>query len=79
MCFDRVREGMLPACVKACPTGAMNFGDRNAIRKMAENRLDEVKKIYRRASLINAESVRVIFLLADYPEKYHQFAAADYP
>ena len=55
MCFDRVREGMLPACVKACPTGAMNFGDRDVIRKMAENRLDEVKKTYRRASLINAE------------------------
>ena len=77
MCFDRVSEGMLPACVKACPTGTMNFGDRDAIRKMADNRLDEVRKVHRRASLINPESVRVIFLVKDYPEKYHPFAAAE--
>jgi formate dehydrogenase iron-sulfur subunit len=28
MCSDRVENGLLPACVKVCPTGAMNFGDR---------------------------------------------------
>lgn len=75
MCFDRVSEGILPACVKSCPTGAMNFGDRDVIRKMAEKRLDEVKNEYRRASLIYPEAIRVIFLVKDYPEKYHQFAA----
>ena len=78
MCFDRVSEGMLPACVKACPTGAMQFGDRKTIRRMAEKRLDEVKKTYRRASLINPEAVKVIFLVKDYPEKYHQFAGGDH-
>jgi len=53
----------------------MNFGDREAILKMAQNRLDEVKKVHRRASLILPEAIRVIFLLKDYPEKYHEFAA----
>ena len=75
MCFDRISEGMLPACVKACPTGTMNFGDRDAILKMAENRLDEVRIVHRRASLIVPESVRVIFLVKDDPEKYYEFAA----
>jgi formate dehydrogenase iron-sulfur subunit len=75
MCFDRVNEGMLPACVKTCPTGTMNFGDRDAILKMAEKRLDEVKKVHRIASLIIPEGVRVIFLLKDDPETYHEFAA----
>jgi formate dehydrogenase iron-sulfur subunit len=75
MCIDRISAGMLPACVKACPTGAMQFGERDAIRKMAEQRLDEVQNIYRKASLINPEAVRVIFLVKDDPEKYHQFAA----
>jgi formate dehydrogenase iron-sulfur subunit len=75
MCIDRVREGMFPACVKACPTGAMQFGERDAIRKMAERRLDEVQPVHRRASLINPEAVRVIFLVKDDSDKYHQFAA----
>ena len=75
MCFDRVSAGMLPACVQACPTGAMSFGDRADIRKMAEKRLDEVKYEHRRASLIYPEAIRVIFLVKDDPEKYHRFAA----
>jgi Fe-S-cluster-containing dehydrogenase component len=28
-CLHRVREGRLPACVEACPTGAITFGDLN--------------------------------------------------
>ncbi len=76
MCFDRIKEGMLPACVKACPTGTMNFGDRKEMLEKANKRLDEVKKVYKSAMLANPEDVRVIFLLADDPKKYHQFAVA---
>jgi formate dehydrogenase iron-sulfur subunit len=75
MCIDRVSEGMLPACVKACPTGTMGFGERDLIRKIAAARLDEVRKIHKKAMLVNPEAVRVIFLLKDSPEKYHPFAA----
>ena len=75
MCFDRVSEGMLPACVKTCPTGTMQFGEREDILKIAGNRLDEVKRVHKNATLVNPESVRVIFLLKDVPEKYYQFAA----
>jgi formate dehydrogenase iron-sulfur subunit len=53
----------------------MNFGDRDAILKMAGKRLDEVKKVHRIASLIIPEGVRVVFLVKDDPEKYHEFAA----
>ncbi len=28
-CMDRVANGLVPACVKACPTGTLLFGDRN--------------------------------------------------
>lgn len=75
MCHDRVAAGMLPGCVKACPTGAMQFGNRDVIRAMAEKRLDEVKIVHKRAELLHPGAVRVIFLVDDHPEKYHTFAA----
>ncbi len=76
MCFDRIKEGMQPACVKTCPTGAMNFGNRKEMLEKANKRLEEVKKVYKDALLANPDDVRVIFLLVDDPKKYHKFAVA---
>jgi formate dehydrogenase iron-sulfur subunit len=77
MCFDRTKEGMLPACVKTCPTGAMNFGDRKDVLEKANKRLAEVKGTYKDAMLANPDDVRVIFLLVDDPKRYHKFAVAE--
>jgi formate dehydrogenase iron-sulfur subunit len=77
MCFDRIKEGMLPACVKACPTGAMNFGDRKEMLEKANKRLAEVKGTHKDAMLANPDDVRAIYLLADDPKKYHKFAVAE--
>ncbi|MBU1040188.1 MAG: formate dehydrogenase [Proteobacteria bacterium] len=77
MCNDRVHAGMLPACVKACPTGTMNFGDRDAMLKLAAERLAEAKKEFPRAQLVDAETVRVIFLAADDPKLYAKNLLAD--
>src|SRR4030065_1085127 len=76
MCINRIREGLLPACVKTCPTGPMNFGDRDKMLDMAQKRLKEVKAMYPKAELLNADFVRTIFLVIDEPKKYHKFAAA---
>ena len=77
MCFDRVKAGMLPACVKSCPTGTMNFGDREDMLELAEKRLAEAQTKYPEAQLVNAEDVRVIFLTAYDPAEYHEFLSAE--
>jgi formate dehydrogenase iron-sulfur subunit len=77
MCIDRVQNGLLPACVKTCPTGAMNFGDREDILAMARQRLEVVKKKYPKAMLLDPDDIRVIFLTAYDPQLYHSFAVAD--
>lgn len=77
MCIDRVKEGLLPACVKTCPTGTMNFGERAKMLEMANKRLQEVKAKYPKAQLLNAEIVRTIYLVIDDPQKYHKFASAE--
>jgi len=37
-CWDRVANGLEPACVKACATGALKFGRRDLLLKEAEDR-----------------------------------------
>lgn len=53
MCSDRVENGLPPACVKACPTGAMNFGDRDEIMDLAQKQLAVAKKKYPAATLLD--------------------------
>jgi len=77
MCIDRVRANLLPMCVKSCAMGAMSFGERADILKMAAERLEAVKKDFPKASLLNKDEVSVIYLVADTPAKYHKFAVAD--
>lgn len=39
MCFDRITENKLPACVEICPADAMNFGKRSEILRLAYERI----------------------------------------
>jgi formate dehydrogenase iron-sulfur subunit len=77
MCIDRVKAGMLPACVATCPTGAMNFGDRDEMLALAEKSLTKAQKKYPNAELIDAESVRVVYLVQTDADSYYQFLSAD--
>lgn len=76
MCLDRVQNGLLPACVKTCPTGAMNFGERADIVALAKSRLSAVKKANPKAALLDTDDVNVIYLVAEKPSLYHKFAVA---
>jgi formate dehydrogenase iron-sulfur subunit len=76
MCSDRVENGLLPACVKACPTGAMNFGERDEIMALAAEHLAVAKKKYPDARLLDPEDVRTIYLVGFDPMHYHDKAIA---
>jgi len=77
MCVDRVHHGLLPACVKTCPTGAMNFGDREKMVALAKKRLREVKSKHPNAVVTGLDDLRVFYLLVDKPKKYYRFASVD--
>jgi len=74
MCIDRVANGLVPACVKACPTGAMSFGNWETMVRKGFKRQNELKARFPRAQLLNAEDVRTLFLVVDEPEAYYRFA-----
>jgi formate dehydrogenase iron-sulfur subunit len=77
MCFDRIGQDLLPACVLSCPTGCMHFGEEGAMLELARARLAEAKKEWPAASLGDADSVRVIYLFKEQPDDYFEHAVAD--
>lgn len=64
-CIDRVSAGLQPACVKACPTGTLKFGDRDTliVKSKAAGR-----KIYGEKAL---SGLGAMYLLADRPQEYN--------
>jgi hypothetical protein len=39
MCYDRIKDGKNPGCADACPMGAITFGDREELIKVARERI----------------------------------------
>ncbi len=46
LCEPRLREGLLPGCVESCPTGALLFGKRMELLKIARERIDKTPGKY---------------------------------
>lgn len=46
MCYDRIREGKIPACAEACPGDALTFGTRRELIAEARKRIFESPKDY---------------------------------
>jgi formate dehydrogenase iron-sulfur subunit len=76
LCSDRVGVGLEPACVKACPTGAIMFGSKSDMRDWAAERIEDLKsRGYANAGLYDPPGVggtHVMYVLhhADKPAIY---------
>ncbi len=76
LCSDRVSVGLEPACVKSCPTGAIQFGSKEEMLFQAEHRLvDLVSRGFDKAAVYDPKGVggtHVIMVLphGDEPEAY---------
>ena len=42
LCYDRQRDGLVPACAKACPTASIQFGPIDELRERARKRVEEL-------------------------------------
>jgi formate dehydrogenase iron-sulfur subunit len=77
MCYDRIGDGMEPACAKACPTDSIQYGPLDELRERARARLDELHeqgvaeaRLYGEDENDGVGGDGAFFLLLDEPETY---------
>ncbi|MBV9513911.1 MAG: 4Fe-4S dicluster domain-containing protein [Mycobacteriaceae bacterium] len=77
MCYDRLHDGLEPACAKACPTDSIQFGPLDELRERAERRVEELHargvaeaRLYGHDPNDGVGGDGAFFLLLDEPEVY---------
>ncbi len=77
MCYDRIGDGLTPACAKACPTESIQFGELDELRARAERRLESLHeqgetsaRLYGNSPDDGVGGDGAFFLLLDEPEVY---------
>ncbi|HTF46946.1 MAG TPA: 4Fe-4S dicluster domain-containing protein [Pseudonocardia sp.] len=77
LCYDRLGDGMEPACAKACPTESIQFGELDELRERADARLAQLHglgvaeaRLYGRDPNDGVGGDGAFFLLLDEPEVY---------
>jgi formate dehydrogenase iron-sulfur subunit len=77
LCYDRQKDGMEPACAKACPTDSIQFGPLEELRARADQRLAALRqagveeaRLYLRDEDNGVGGAGAFFLLLDEPEVY---------
>ena len=76
LCYDRQKDGLVPACAKACPTASIQFGPVAELRERAAKRVDELKQRGHAAHLYGDtrteaySELHSFYLLLDKPAVY---------
>ena len=80
LCYDRLHDGMEPACAKSCPTDSIVFGDIDELRAIAEERVRTLHDRGVGSAYLYGEDamsqpgtggLNAFFLLTDAPEVYN--------
>jgi formate dehydrogenase iron-sulfur subunit len=78
LCYDRLKDGMTPACAKACPTRSIVFGEVEQLQKQARERVGELHRrgvpearLYGADETVLEGGLHSFFLLLDEPEVYN--------
>jgi formate dehydrogenase iron-sulfur subunit len=77
LCYDRLGDGLTPACAKACPTESIQFGPLDELRERAQQRVADLHEAGRPEARLYGEDpgdgiggAGAFFLLLDQPEVY---------
>ncbi len=77
LCYDRIGDGLTPACAKACPTQSIQFGPLDELRERAGRRVSELHedgvaeaRLYLEDPGDGIGGAGAFFLLLDDPEVY---------
>jgi formate dehydrogenase iron-sulfur subunit len=77
LCYDRIGDGLTPACAKACPTESIQFGELDELRERAQRRVTELHergesraRLYLEDPGDGVGGAGAFFLLLDKPEVY---------
>jgi formate dehydrogenase iron-sulfur subunit len=77
LCYDRIGEGLTPACAQACPTESIQYGPLDELRDRAGHRLDvlhlageSTARLYGHDPADGVGGDGAFFLLLDEPEVY---------
>jgi formate dehydrogenase iron-sulfur subunit len=77
LCYDRQRDGLVPACAKACPTASIQFGPIEELRERARKRVEELHRrgvpaayLYGDTPTETYSGLNSFYLLVDRPAVY---------
>jgi formate dehydrogenase iron-sulfur subunit len=77
LCYDRQRDGLVPACAKACPTESIQFGPVVELRERARKRVEELHQrgvtdayLYGDVARPTYSELNSFYLLVDRPSVY---------
>jgi formate dehydrogenase iron-sulfur subunit len=89
LCYDRLEDGLEPACAKACPTDSIQFGPYDELVERAQGRVAELHERGMEGAYLYgagdepgeqlAGNLGAFFLLTEPPERFGLPAQADSP